>query len=312
MTRSLDAIVVFTRVADLLSFTAAARALGQPLATVSRRIAELENELGARLIQRTTRKLALTDLGRRYHEHGRRIVEELDAARTLVAGATEQPSGSLRITAPVILAQKFIGSLAADFLGLHPQVRLSLQATDRLVDLVEEGFDLAIRAGHLRDSSLVMRRLGSIAAGLYATPSTLSAIGRPVDLDNLGDMPLIDVRAPGFRPRSWSLKKTEGARIIERSVAIAPRIEVNDAEIVQALVLRHFGIGHLPTFMGEAMARDGLLVRVLPGWIADETPVSAVYPSHRGVVPALRAFLDLAAERLAGAWSDPVGDAPAA
>ncbi|MGL4289509.1 MAG: LysR substrate-binding domain-containing protein [Phreatobacter sp.] len=309
MIKSLDAIVVFTKVADLLSFTAAARALGQPLATVSRRIAELEHALGARLIQRTTRSLALTDLGRRYHEHGRRIVEELDAARTLVAGATDAPSGSLRITAPVILAQKFIGTLAADFLSAHPQVRLSLHATDRLVDLVEEGFDLAIRAGHLRDSSLVMRRLGGIAAGLYATPATLASLGRPVTLDNLGDMPLIDVRAPGFRRRSWSLTGNDGTRSVERSVAIAPRIEVNDAEIVQALVLRHLGIGHLPTFMGEAKVRDGLLVRVLPGWTADETPVSAVYPSHRGVAPALRAFLDLAVERFADAWPVPADDA---
>ncbi|MGH6613711.1 LysR family transcriptional regulator [Sphingomonas sp.] len=297
--RTLDGIIVFTRVADLGSFTAASRALRLPLATVSRRVADLEDSLGMRLFHRTTRKLALTDIGRHYYDHGRRIVEELEAAEAQVARARAAPSGTIRITAPALFARHRLAPILADFLIAYPDMRCSLHASDRVVDLAEHGFDLAVRGGDLPDSSFTARRVGRIVSGLYASPAMAAALGGDFDIDRLSTVPLIDVRTAALAPRNWRFTPNGGRRAAPCEVAVVPRHEVNDAETVAELAMRGLGIGPLPTFVGEPLCRRGALIRLLPDWDAGETMVSAIYPSHRGVTPAVRILVDLFAERLA-------------
>src|SRR5215470_7164846 len=179
----LNEIAVFTRVVQAGSFTAAARLLGMPKSTVSRKVAELEERLRARLLQRTTRKLSLTDAGRTYFDYGVRIVNELEAAEAAVGSLQEKPRGLLRVTAGV--NNTWLGEIVAEFLKRYPEVQLEMLCTGRSVDLVEERFDLGIRAGALADSSLVARSLGSATWFLVATPAYLKRRRRPRTPDDL-------------------------------------------------------------------------------------------------------------------------------
>src|SRR4051794_6644985 len=173
----LNEMLVFTRVVQAGSFTAGAAALGMPKSSVSRKVSELEERLKARLLQRTTRKLSLTDVGRIYYEHCARIVSEVEDAERAVNSLQETPRGLLRVTAPTNFA--FLGPIVSDYLKRYPEVRVDLFCTGRTVDLVEERFDVAIRAGALADSSLIARSLGSAKWLLVATPAYLKKRGRP-------------------------------------------------------------------------------------------------------------------------------------
>src|ERR1041385_2742920 len=165
----LNEIAVFTRVVQAGSFTAAARLLGMPKSTVSRKVAELEERLDARLLQRTTRKLSLTDAGRTYFDYGVRIVHEIEAAESAVGSLQDKPRGLLRIS--IGPGSAYLGPIIADFMKRNPEVQLEVLSSNRIVDLVEERFDLAIRAGALADSSLVARKLGEVTWFLVATPA---------------------------------------------------------------------------------------------------------------------------------------------
>lgn len=296
MTRTLNGIVLFTKVAELGSFTAAAKALGVPLPTVSRRVAELEADIGLRLFHRTTRRLSLTEVGDRYLEHGRRIVEELIAAGTEAANTKREPAGRLKLTAPVLFGRDQIAPIVADYLAAYPEVHCSFHLSDQTVDLVEQGYDLAIRGGELTNSAMIVRRIGHIVSGLYASPDFLARQGEKVEPGTLGRYPLIDVRADSLRRRSWMLSSGRD----QREVIFTPRHEASDAEAAAQLAERGLGICQLPTFIGDRRCEAGRLTRVLPSFLAGEVPVSAIYPSQRGQTPAARALIDFIAARLAG------------
>ena len=292
----LNDIALFVAVAEDKSFTVAARRLGLPKSTLSRRITGLEEQLGARLLQRTTRQVKLTDVGDAFFERCSQIVADAEDARQAVMQLQQHPRGRLRVTAPPLFAEAYLAEVLATFGARHPEVRVELVVTDRLVDLVEEGFDLAIRAGRLPDSSLIARKLGPSGLVLVASPEYLAARGtpqRPVDLAEHDC--LVFGLPPG--PHVW---RFEGARGTQ-TVAVTPKLLANSFGVTRAVAQAGLGVAILPTFMAAADMQSGRLVRVLPGHEPPEGAIWAVYPSNRHLSAKVRALVDT----LADAFGDP-------
>lgn len=287
----LNEILVFAKVVQAGSFTAAARGLGMPKSTVSRKVSELEERLSARLLQRTTRKLSLTDLGQAYYKHCARIVEELEEAELSVNTMQAEPRGLLRITTP--LNYDFVGAIVAEYLIMYPQVQVELACTDRMVDLVEEGIDIGIRAGRLADSTLIARSLGTGRRLVVAGPAYLEHHGDPKTPEDLRAHQCISFGARG-EGRSWTLQS--GNRTLD--VPVFSRLVVNDLEILKDAALAGVGVAMLPAYQCVGDLRAGRLRRVLPEWSSPETPAHAVYPSMRHLAPKVKAFLDLLQERV--------------
>lgn len=301
MDRDLNDVLAFTAVADSGSFTQAALRLGWPKSSVSHRVARLERALGARLLERSTRRLRLTDVGARYHEHARRVLQELDQASATVASFRAQPCGWLRISASVVLGQALLPALLAEYAARHTGVQLFVDLSNRRVDLLEEGFDLAIRSGVLPDSSLVSRRLGRAAARLYAAPAYLRRHGTPETPADLAGHVLID-NAPAAGSERWALSHDGGAT---RTLAAAFRVVGNDPVLLREMAATGTGIVSLPDFVAAPAVAARRLLQVLPGWATRRVDVHALFPSHKSLSPALRAFVDLAAERLGAALAAP-------
>jgi len=290
----LNDVLAFSRVADTGSFTAAALRLGWPKSSVSHRVARLERTLGARLIERSTRRLRLTDVGARYHEHARRVLQELEQASATVASFRAQPCGWLRISASVVLGQALLPPLLVDYAAACPEVQVFVDLTNRRVDLLEEGFDLAIRSGVLPDSSLVARSLGRAAARLYAAPAYLRRHGRPRSPDELGSHMLID-NAPAAPTERWILSHDDGRQAV---VPARFRLVGSDPALLREVAALGEGIVSLPDFVAAPALTARRLVPVLAQWATRRVEVHAVFPSHKSLSPALRAFVDLAVLRL--------------
>jgi LysR family transcriptional regulator AphB len=292
--RDLNDVLAFTHVADSGSFTRAAERLGWPKSSVSHRVARLEACLGARLLERSTRRLRLTDVGARFHEHARRVLQELDQAAATVASFRVRPQGRLRVSASVVLGQVLLPAMLAEYAALHPEVELFVDLANRRVDLLEEGFDLAIRAGELPDSTLVSRRLGSATARLFAAPAYLQQHGTPSVPDELAGHVLIG-NAPAAAPPAWALTHDDG-----RAQDVSARfvLTANDAALLRELAATGTGIVTLPSFVAAPAVAEGRLLPVLPRWATRRVDVHAVFPSHKSLSPALRAFVDLAVLRL--------------
>ena len=244
MAVDLDGMVVFANIVDHGGVTAAARALKLPKSNVSRRLAQLEDRLGVRLLERTTRKIHLTEIGEIYFRHCRRIVEEVEHADLSIARSLEVPRGTLRISTSVTVGQHLIAPLLPGFIRSFPEVRVSLQLSNRRVDLIEEGYDLAIRVGQLEDSSLISRSLGRSELGVYGTSKYLgkrSIPKRPTDLAKL-DCLVMSHEETGH---TWNLVGPSGMKRVE----IQPRAIVNDFAVLEQMVLEGIGVALLPNYM---------------------------------------------------------------
>jgi DNA-binding transcriptional LysR family regulator len=285
MAADLNQLVVFARVVQAGSFTGAARALGLPKSTVSRKVAELEARLGARLLQRTTRTLGLTDVGRTYHAYAARILAELEEAERAVGQLQEAPRGLLRVSVPQNFT--FVGRVAGAFLRRYPEVEVEIVATDRLVDLVEEGFDVAVRAGVLAGSTLVARRLGRARSIVVGAAGYLKKHGRPRAPADLAAHEAL--RFSSWTDPAWHLESSAGERV---DVNVHARLVANDWEQLREAALAGLGITLMPVLLCGTDLRARRLVRVLPEWSSAETPIHAVYPSTRLASPKLKAFLD--------------------
>jgi len=281
----LNEIVVFARVVEAGSFTAAARELGMPKSTVSRKVSDLESRLGARLLQRTTRKLSLTDVGNTYYQHARRVVDEVEEAERAVTQMQEAPRGLLRITTP--LTFRYLGSIVASFLERYPDVQVEMVGTDRVVDLIDEGFDLAVRAGELADSTLIARSLGSERSVIAANPQFIDRRGAPSSPSDLAEIDCV-VFSGTSDPTNWTLRG-DGETVTTR---VSARLTVNDFEVVRQVAVAGGGIALLPLSLCCDDLRAGRLVRVLPDWCSPAAPIHAVYPSTRHLSPKVSAFLD--------------------
>lgn len=283
----LNDIVVFTKVVETKSFTGAAEQLGLPKSTVSRKLAQLEERLGVRLVQRTTRKLALTDIGEAYYERAARIVADVAAAEQVVTDMQSTPRGRLRLTAPIDLSAQYLGPIIAEFVALHPDVNVELDANDRVVDLIEEGFDVGIRFGALPESTLIARKLGTFEAVLCAAPTYLARRPAPTTIDEIEDHDKI-LFLPSTRTQSWTLVNGDQTFELGRPV----RFSSNNIMAVRDTVLAGGGISVLPEFMVACDIASGRLVQMFPEWRSRTRDMNAVYPARQNIPPRLALFLD--------------------
>lgn len=287
----LNEMLVFARVVQAGSFTTAAAMLRMPKSTVSRKVSELEERLNARLLQRTTRKLSLTDVGRAYYDYCARIVAEIEDAERAVGSLQEAPRGLLRVTTGINAA--WLGPIVSDFLKRYPDVQLELFCTGRTVDLVEERYDLGIRAGPLADSTLIARSLGTAKWFLVATPQYLKKRGRPRVPEDLGKH---DFMSFGAGQSDVVLRLERGDRSAQ--INLTTRMLVSDFDVLYAATAAGLGIALLPTFRCVEELRAGRLERVLRAWDAPSTPMHVVYPSTRHVSPKVKSFIDHLHEQL--------------
>lgn len=283
----LDDIAVFVKVVQAGSFSKAARLLGMPNTTVSAKVARLEKRLGVTLIQRTTRKLHITPAGQAYFARCMRGLAEIETAEAEISSKTTEPRGVLRITVPGDVAHSVLPPIIARYVRMYPQVKVETIVANRVVDLVGEGVDLAIRATELKDSTLVARRFMSVDWAFWATRAYLSARGAPKTPADLAKHDaVIFSRLPTL------LRLTDSRQKIE--TPLTGRIIADDLETVRAFVLQGDGIGALPEFLAREYAAEGALVRVLPKWTWTAGALSFVYPSQPFVPANVRAFIDLA------------------
>jgi DNA-binding transcriptional LysR family regulator len=287
----LNQMAIFVDVVRGGSFTEAAKTLGMPKSTVSKRVAELEDRLGTRLLQRTTRRVKLTPDGAAYYEQCRRIVDEALEVDRMVAGRGGQLRGPIRMTAPWLLGDT-LAPLMERFLAAHPNVSLELRLSDQRIDLVAEGFDLAIRTGSLPDSSLVARRLGDVEHRICANAEYLE--GRPA-VRKPADLRAHDCLGFHGSTATWNFER-KGERI---AVPVTGRYTVSSLPLIRRAALAGLGIAHLPQFVAEDDLAAGRLVRLLPEWSADRGAVHLVYPSSRNLSPRVRALVDLLAATFA-------------
>ena len=298
----LNDIVVFTKVVETKSFTGAAELLGLPKSTVSRKLAQLEERLGVRLVQRTTRKLALTDIGEAYYARCARIVADVSAAEQLVTDMQATPRGRVRITAPIDLSTGYIGAIVADFLAVHADINVELEASDRISDLIEDGFDLGIRFGQLPESTLIAKRLCTISSLLCASPAYLAKHGTPKSIDDLEGHDRV-LFTPTPRIQSWTIVHGETSYDFGRPARFAS----NNYGAVHDLAVSGGGISLLSDFMVAADLADGTLVHVMPEWAGMPADVHAVYPARQNLPPRLALFI----EHLAKAMNPPPWTVPA-
>ena len=285
---SLDDLAVFLRVVERGGFASAARELGTPTSTVSRAIERLESRAGVRLLQRTTRHMRPTSEGRDLYTAVAPAISTMRAAAQSLEPATRQPRGRLRVTAPSDLCAAFLADVIVAFADRYPLVQLDFALTNQHANLVEEGFDVAIRATvDLRDSSLVARKLGDAELRLYASPQYLQRRGAPATLADLADHSCIVFRAEELA-RTWSLRSAGN----DASVAVRGRIGGDDFTFVRAMALAGGGIALLPHFSCGADEASGRLVRVLPDAQARGASLYVVYPSRKNVPARVTAFRD--------------------
>jgi DNA-binding transcriptional LysR family regulator len=287
----LNEMVVFAHVVQAGSFTTAAKQLGMPKSTVSRKVSELEERLGSRLLQRTTRALSLTDVGRTYYDYCARIVAEVEEAERAVSSLQDTPRGLLRITAPINVS--FLGPIVSEFLGRYPEVQIELFCTQRSVDLIEERYDLGIRAGVLADSTLIAKSLGTVRWFVVATPAYLEKRGRPRSPEQLKEHDCVLFGA-GAAGTIVTLER-EGTSV---QISVAPRLFVSDLEVLRTAVIAGLGIGVLPAFQCVPDLRERRLERVLREWDVPATPVHVVYPSTRHLSPKVKTFIDHLQDRM--------------
>lgn len=293
----LNEAAVFVKVVQAGSFSAAARLLGLPTSTVSTRVARLERRLGVTLLQRTTRRLRLTDAGELYFLHASTGLGHMRDAEAAVTESTGAPKGLLRVTAPADLGDHILAEIIGRMRRQCPQVNVDLVLMDRYVDLVAEGVDVAIRTGDLKDSTLVAKNVGIARWAPFASPAYLEA-APPLD----SPQALRHHRCLQFTPLgkdAWTLSSAGGSV----TVPMPGQVMVNDVGVIRSLALAGEGVALLPLYLcRQARHRDRLL-RVLPEWQAKADPIHIVYPRQRFVAPKLRAFADLASRELRN-WLD--------
>ncbi|HRE15913.1 MAG TPA: LysR family transcriptional regulator [Rhodocyclaceae bacterium] len=284
------ALQAFVAVVDAGSFVLAAEQMRVSKAAVSRLLQELEAHLGARLLHRTTRRLSLTEAGRDYVQRARQILEDLEEADNVASQSTNRAVGLLKVNAPLSFGVRHLAPLWGSFLALHPEVELDVTLSDQVVDIVEEGYDLAIRISRLPDSSLVSRRLAGTRIVLCASPGYIKAHGAPQSLEDISGHRVIGYSYAALGD-TWQLKGRSGLQ----SVHTTPRFRANNGDTCRAAALDHQGLILQPTFLvGEDLAA-GRLVHLLPELESEELGIYAIYPSRKHVSGKVRALVDFLA-----------------
>lgn len=291
----LNDLYYFAAVVEHSGFASAERALGIPKSRLSRRISQLENDLGVRLLQRSTRRFAVTDVGQSVYRHAQSMLAEAQAAREVVDRLSAEPRGVIRVSVPVGIAQDHMPRLLPEFLARYPQVRVQMAISNRRVDVINEGFDVALRVRTRLDDdgSLVMRSFGQIQELLVASPGYLKRMGRPKAPDELAQHVTMSMSEDEARQR-WELHGPSGE---VKRMELKPRIMGFDFPMLMALAKQGIGITLLPETICAEAVRAGELEVVLPDWRLPQGIFHAVFASRRGMLPAVRVFIDFLAEK---------------
>jgi DNA-binding transcriptional LysR family regulator len=289
----LGAMAIFLKVAEAGSLSAAARQLDIPLATVSRRIAELESHLKTRMLNRSSRHLSLTEAGRMYAEASRRILEQIDEVERAAMGVHKDPTGRLTVTAPIVFGRVHMVPIIADFLKVYPDIDVKLLLSDRLLDLLESDVDVALRIGELGDSSLIATRVGSVRRVTCASPSYLAANGRPQEPEDLRHHTCVTFDNLASA-KAWRFLSAKG----EVLVPIHSRLTVTTAEAAVAGAVVGVGLTRLLSYQIAEAKRAGQLELLLEDYELPAWPVNLVFTGQQLMPRRLRAFLDFAAPRI--------------
>ncbi|HUN73494.1 MAG TPA: LysR substrate-binding domain-containing protein [Steroidobacteraceae bacterium] len=292
----LEDFYYFSKVVEYGSYAQASRALGIPKSRLSRHVSALETKLGVRLVQRSTRRFLVTDIGRDVHRHAQAMLAEADAAVEAVELARAEPRGILKVSCPVALAQTALARILPEFLARYPRIRLRMHVSNRRVDVLDEGFDAAlrVRTRPSGEDGLVMRSFRELCEMLVATPAYLERAGRPATPGQILERDTLAFESEAERHR-WELLGPNGeSERIEHS----PRLVCHDFGVLKAAVFADLGIALLPESVVRAELDAGTLERVLPAWNLPQGILHVVFPTRRGMLPAVRAFLDFLAERL--------------
>lgn len=288
----LNSMTLFVEVVNNEGFTAAADKIGLSRAQVSKSIMQLETHLGTRLLNRTTRQISLTDFGKIYYERCQSILEEIDEVEGMASLQTLMPQGNLTISVPTSFGILHLSKVLPEYLKLNPQVQIAVTLTDRFVDVVAEGFDLAIRIAELKDSSLIARKIAPCKRVFCASPVYLQKHGTPKLPEDLKQHQCL-VYSNELRPDNWTLHGANGSE----TVRIKGPVCADNGEILKDAALADMGITLLPTFIVGSALRDGTLIQVLQDHCPPEISIHAVFPSRRFLSAKVRTFVDFLGER---------------
>lgn len=291
----LAGVSAFIAVSDLLNFGAAAERLGMSRATVSAQIGELERRLGVRLFQRSTRHVRLTEAGEAYRVALGGVSGQVEEAERIAQSFQTEVIGKIRLTAPDDLCERYVVPAMAEFLAEQPGLTMEIELSSRRVDIVAEGFDLAIRASLDVEPNLIVRRLATSPVTLTASPAYLERRGMPQSPDELLSHDI--VHHSGLKAGAlWVMRRGEE----ERRIPVTPHVQVNTGSVLRDTAIAGLGITYLPEFFTGNAIRAGRLVRVLPDWRIKSVGVNAVYPSNRNITPKVRGFVSVLAKRFEG------------
>lgn len=291
----LNDLYYFAQVVEHGGYAAAGRAIGMPRSRLSRRIIDLENRLGVRLLQRSTRKLTVTDIGQEYYHHCVAMLVEASAAQEVIERSWSSPQGVVRLSAPPALVCFEIGPMIARFMTANPRVTVELESTSRRVDVIGEGIDVALRVRFppLEQSDLVMRILGESPQRMVASPRLIEGMTLPLVPVDLGSLPSLDF-GPPLPKHVWELHNADGASV---HVTHAPRLITDDMSQLLHAAMAGVGVVKLPSMVADEHIASGRLVSLVPKWTPSSGIVHAVFPTRRGLLPSVRALIDfLAAE----------------
>lgn len=297
---SLEELAAFISVAETGSFTLAAQSIGRDPTILSRRVNHLENHLGVRLLSRTTRRVALTEVGGAYYKRIRALLDDLGNASLEASNLASAPQGLLRISLPVTFGRLWITPLLSGFAKKHPQIKLDVRFTDRLVDLVTEGFDVAIRVGSLRSSSLMAKKIASFKYILAASPAFVSTHGKPDSPEELSKFPCIGFISQSFWPE-WNLKKNG----LHKAIKPDGKLITDNSEAMLIAAIDGVGIALIADWLAGPAIRSEKLIEVMPGWEAagaGESGIYAVMPPGRLVPTKTRLFVDEVTESIRNGW----------
>ena len=289
------AITAFVKVVETGSFARAAQRVGTSVSSVSRHVSELESHLAARLLNRTTRRLSLTESGRVFHEHCVQLLADLEEAEESASAATIKPRGTLRLTASITFGARHLAPAIAEFITRYPEMRFDVELSDRAVDLVDEGFDVAVRIGAIGSQSLVGRKIGATRLVCCAAPSYLARHGEPATPEDLAGRACLTYEYSSLR-YVWPFRDRDGR---ERNVRIAGPVHANNGRFLEALSVEGAGIVYEPDFIVGPDVRAGKLVAILRGFQPLPASIYVVYPSRRHLSAKVRAFTDFLAARFA-------------
>lgn len=287
-------MVLFAKVVEHGSYSAAARALGLQTSKLSRRVSDLEQQLGVRLLQRTTRKVSVTEIGQAFYQHCAALEAEARAAQETIDRTRSVPQGAVRMSCPISIIHNYVSPIIARYQTRNPLVQVHLEMTNRRVDVVEEGLDIALRVRTLplAPTNLAMRALGYSTPMLVGSPQLLKKLGRPKTPAYLADMPTVTMSASGEK-YVWEFRGPDGLPV---SVSISPRLVTDSFDSLRDAAVAGVGVAYIPQFVAQPAVKSGALEVMLPNYSMPPGLIHAVFPSRRGMVPAVRLLIDALAE----------------